>query len=88
MTAVRPGPSGVAWVSTTEPSPSPRTMVMTIVRGSGECEARIHLDAHGPRDAIGHAHGELIVVGVDHLQAREAVRVEVRRRARGRGGWR
>src|ERR1700742_1014021 len=41
MTAVRgrpsgPRPSGVAWVSTTLPTPSPPVMRMTTVRGSGQ----------------------------------------------------
>ena len=30
------GASGVAWVSTTLPAPSPRVMCMTMVRGSGQ----------------------------------------------------
>ena len=36
MTALLPGATGVECVSTTEPAPSPSTIVMTIVRGSGE----------------------------------------------------
>ena len=36
MTAQRVSSMGVAWVSTTEPAPSPATMVMTMVRGSGQ----------------------------------------------------
>jgi hypothetical protein len=44
ITAVRgrpsgPGRSGVAWVSTTEPTPSPSTISIVIVRGSGQVKA-------------------------------------------------
>ena len=44
MTAVRGRPmasgrSGVAWVSTTEPAPSPSTISIVIVRGSGQLNA-------------------------------------------------
>jgi hypothetical protein len=34
MIAVRPGRIGVACVSTTEPSPSPATIVITMLRAS------------------------------------------------------
>ena len=46
--AVRPGPSGVAWVSTTEPAPSPATIVIAIVRGSGAWKRASTSTATGP----------------------------------------
>lgn len=44
-----PGPRGVAWVSTTLPSPSPSTIVITTVRGSGQPNsARTGTPSPGP----------------------------------------
>ena len=76
-TAQRVSSMGVAWVSTTEPSPSPRDDGHHDGARIRAVKARVHLDGEAPDHGEGDPHRDLVVLALDDPQALEGVRVVV-----------
>jgi hypothetical protein len=80
-----PRPRGVAWVSTTLPEPSPSTMRMTIVRGSGLVNSATtgaepaDPERDGDKEPVDLVGDVLVDRRVrEHLESRKRIRVKPR----------